>query len=421
MRDDQIIGRNNFIRWHIYSSSKPVFDGEKGQTADGEYSIHTVPTVLSAAVLYFNNQGPSPVMYDRDATNANWTLHTWQPLVLAACANRDPLSGMVHYVRDDGSKSRLPNVTDFLEHTDKFQVEGNINFAPGTTSVYRPIWIPSPEGSASVVGVFADEHKTVSGELTTGITVCTLSSFWRKSLTTMTVTDMGPMVEADLAQTREAMARDDLKPITIILEDMPTLLRAGDSLMGSGNIREVDSWGNPAILAMRFALALSALHYTSIDAQKVFGLLAANPPLDDIKQTDRSNLTFFKIDELIQGYAYGSTDTSILLSLVVVISYCAVTLVYITYLITTGHTSTAWSSATEFVMLALQSQPADDVKNVSVGIDTMNTFRRSVGIRVKEEIDEFSEQIDEKLELVFADEKDVHRRGLRKVVRNKAY
>lgn len=408
------------MRWHRYSISKSEADLQKSRTAEGQYYITTVPTVLSAALLAYNNsQVPNFQRYDLDTLNANWTLHTWQPLIVSACADPDPQTGLIYYVKDDGSRSLLPNATGLLNGTEKYWVEGNINFGAGTKFAYRPVWIPSPEGSPSVVGIFADDHVAPGGRIVTGVTVCTVSSFWWKSLTTMTVTPMGTMVEADLVQTREAMADEDLRPINFNPKDM--LSHSGDSLRGSGNIREVDTWGNPGLLGMTFALALSTLQYTVTDAPQVARIIATNPSLNNIREADRPDLTIFKIEELVQGYSYGSTDTSILLSLAVIIMYCAITLTYMFYLIATGHTSTAWSSATEFVMLALQSQPADNVKNVSVGIDTMNTFRRSVGIRVKEEIDEYSERIGEKLELVFADEKDVQRRGLRKVVRNKAY
>ena len=381
------------------SASRSLVDSDNSNRAEGEYIIATIPTAMSSAQLYYHSQGPDPYTYDLQATNANWTFHTSQPIVMGVCTKPSSMPGDIYYVKDDGSKSILPNITGLFDNLDDAKLDGD-GFTRASSG-YRPLWIPSPGDSPSLLGLFPEERVDASGQTSMGVTVCTISSFWRTSLTTLTVTGMGAMVETDFPQSRQAMASDNLRPITIIPEDMPTLHNSRVEF-------EEDIWGEPGLLALNFALAISSIH-------------AADPPSKVVEGFDRPDLSSFKIDELVEGYGYGSVDTPILLSLAVIISYCAITLLYMTYLVTTGHTSTAWSSATEFVMLALQSQPADNVKNVSVGIDTMNMFRRSVGIRVKTEINEYSERIEEKLELVFADRKDVENRGLRKVERNKAY
>jgi len=377
---------------------------------DGDYYIATIPTRLSSGELLHNKKGLDPYGADKEATY--WTLRIWQPVVLAACTGPYPMTGDIYYVKDDGLKESLSNVPRLFEKAEIIKTNQEIynDDIPG----YRPVWLPSPGDSPSVLGLFTKERKDTSDELYMGVTVCTLSSFWRKSMTTMTITSLGVVVETDLPQTRDAMAKDDLRPITIVPEGMSTLLN-------SWLDEEKVMWEDPGLLSLNFALAISKYHESAMNVFKLVSTVVSDPPLRGVDVVNETERTFFRIDEMIEGYGYGSTETFTLLSLAVIICYCAITLSYMAFLMVTGHTSTAWSSATEFVVLALQSPPADDVKNVSVGIDTMNMFRRSVGIRVRTEIDEYSERVEEKLELVFADEKDVEKRALRKIVRNKAY
>jgi hypothetical protein len=136
---------------------------------------------------------------------------------------------------------------------------------------------------------------------------------------------------------------------------------------------------------------------------------------------DSTSFTPFRIVKTITGYGYGSTDTSTLLSLAVIITYCFITVAYITYTIFTGHTSVAWNSATELILLALQSKEPDDLGHVSVGVDSTETLRRSVGIRVNTvSIPDTGERM-QKLELVFEHDVQDNKRILEKVERNQAY
>jgi hypothetical protein len=131
---------------------------------------------------------------------------------------------------------------------------------------------------------------------------------------------------------------------------------------------------------------------------------------------DISSLTAFTIDAMTSGFGFGSTDTATRLSLAVVI-----TTLYIVYINITGHTSIAWNSATELIMLALQSKKPDNIGHVSVGLDSMETVRRSVGIRVNtSNVADTGEGI-ERLELVFEHDEGMEKRDLKKVERNKAY
>jgi hypothetical protein len=112
------------------------------------------------------------------------------------------------------------------------------------------------------------------------------------------------------------------------------------------------------------------------------------------------------------SYGYGTTSTSVYLSMVVISFYCVFTILYLAYILITGSTSTAWNSAIELVALALQSQRSSHLGKISVGIDTLSAFNEGVGIRVNAE---------NELELVFANDRDTGSRDLRKIERNKEY
>ncbi|KAF7445689.1 hypothetical protein A1F99_106750 [Pyrenophora tritici-repentis] len=112
------------------------------------------------------------------------------------------------------------------------------------------------------------------------------------------------------------------------------------------------------------------------------------------------------------GYGYETSSTSTRLSLIVIMAYCIFAVGYITYMLSSGHTSTAWNSATEIIVLALQSKRSEHLRHVSAGINSIETYQEPVGIRVSDRND---------LELVFERDQSNQLRKLRRVGLNKAY
>jgi hypothetical protein len=127
---------------------------------------------------------------------------------------------------------------------------------------------------------------------------------------------------------------------------------------------------------------------------------------------DSSNSTALTYTFTRWGYGYNTWSTSIQLSFAVITAYCIITLAYIVYILSTGSTSTAWNSAIELVALALQSRKPDHLGHVGVGLDSLETFKEGVGIRVNN---------DNELELVFAHDREFVAGNLRKIERNKEY
>jgi hypothetical protein len=127
---------------------------------------------------------------------------------------------------------------------------------------------------------------------------------------------------------------------------------------------------------------------------------------------DQHNMSVFPYNTVLYGYGYGSRSISVQLAMVVMMMYSVITVAYITYIVVTGSTSTAWSSAIELVALALQSKAPDHIGHIGVGLDSIKTFKEKVGIRVNK---------NNELELVFAHDRDIGRRGLRHIERNREY
>jgi hypothetical protein len=156
-------------------------------------------------------------------------------------------------------------------------------------------------------------------------------------------------------------------------------------------------------LALSFAVAISDIPSLS-RYDSVWG--------EDTLSTGVNSMPPFHFTYTLYGFGYGNHSTSVRLSMAVLGFYCVITVIYLAYMLFTGRSSTAWNSSIELVALALQSKRPDHLGKVSVGIDNLGTFNEGVGIRAN---------ADNELELVFAHDRDVGSRGLRRVQTNKEY
>jgi hypothetical protein len=164
-------------------------------------------------------------------------------------------------------------------------------------------------------------------------------------------------------------------------------------------------------LATAFALAIARIPDVPV-VKSPYGDYIAGLEHEMPSGRDAVNITTFRYTMVDYGFGYGTRSISIYLAMAVMITYCAITISYIAYTIATGKSSTAWSLGIELVTLALQSRRPDHLGHVSVGIDSINTLAEPVGIRVNNQ---------NELELVFAHDRDVNSRDLRKIERNKEY
>ena len=115
------------------------------------------------------------------------------------------------------------------------------------------------------------------------------------------------------------------------------------------------------------------------------------------KWTDPASLTQIETQTLEHGYGYDTSTVTVRLSIVVVTAYILAIVAYLLYTLITGTTATSWDTVAELVTLALHSKRPESLRGTSVGIDTLQTFRQPLNIRVNRE---------DELEIVFSDEKE---------------
>jgi hypothetical protein len=383
--------------------------------SDGGWTTGTLPTILSAQQLWEGSLGLTGGGHSGYTTllssGMNWTLQTWQPVVMSACTPSSNRTDNISYVHLDGSTRILQNAPELYEKLSKIN----------ESREYSVSWIQMPQEPTSLLALFlenrgpandseADSSRNDS-ENEYHYTVCTVASFWWETPTFLSLTPTADLVQTDWPGGSQDLVRDRLRPIVIHPEGITTLQAV---LPGGSEL-------TPSRIVKSFAPALSWISAQDPDA--VRNLFPQEPieGKDWSSIKDPTSYTSFRIVSMINGYGYGGIDTSTQLSLAVIIAYCFITIVYVAYTIFTGHTSIAWNSATELIMLALQSKEPSDFGHISVGIDSMETLRRSVGIRVNTvNIGDTGEYM-EKLELVFEHDDGHKKRALKKVERNRAY
>jgi hypothetical protein len=220
-------------------------------------------------------------------------------------------------------------------------------------------------------------------------------------------------VQASLTWNRGLTLAIEIGPITKLqLHDMRniTLNTTGIEMVYDRDFIRGLRYKPSISLAAVFALTISSL-------PSLYTIRRTSPRQVDTSYQWGYNLTdsqeVTKVTDIqTVKYAYGYTTdpTSVRLSLAVILAYCIVNIVYLVYILVTA--STAWNSAIELVALALQSKKPDYTGRTAVGIDSLDTFNQSVSIRVNS---------DNELELVFASDRDVDTRGVRKIEKNVAY
>jgi hypothetical protein len=311
------------------------------------------------------------------------------------------------------SMARLVNGSG-LFNNDSTLADGSISRT--TYQYFDPIWLDAPESDspASIVVFFgwwtnATELKPldqliaeVNSTSKLEVTTCTISAYWSTVQASLTwnqgftlATEIGPIAKLEPR---------DVRSITLNTTDIE-MVYDRDFIRG---------------LRYKPSISLAAVFGLTISSLPSFNTIRRTSPqpidtsyqwgynLTDSKETTKVT----DIQTVKYAYGYTTYSTSVRLSLAVILAYCIVTIVYLVYILVTGSTSTAWNSAIELVALALQSKKPDYTGRTAVGIDSLDTFNQSVGIRVNS---------DNELELVFASDRDVDTRGLRKIEKNVAY
>ena len=358
------------------------------------------------------------------------------PVVVTRCTpwlKVTSLNDSISYIQEDGlTKNVLTDGRGAIRaHLDK---GATLNT---TIDSLPPIWKPSPEpNSSALIGIFLHQfaqtvtsdniidptfgpapisaillrdHQNMTLELQ--VFTCSISAFWADLETTMRyptqeaivpIAETPPIPDAGIKKVSHGY------PISMSMEGRSSLGRVEfDNLTWktvlTANPPDV---GIGPLVASAFARSLSD-YYPKRYGEDHYWREDWNPieePLKTLPCTIRGRE---------YGYGYNTSSISVRLSLAVLTTYCVVAIAYLVYLLATGHTSTAWNSAIEFFILALQSRRPDHLGYSTVGVESMETFREGVGVRVNGE---------EQLEVVFANDKMIGKgEGLRKIVPNRAY
>lgn len=379
----------------------------------------TLPTCLNSE-LFIMSGADWRRLYRGVGNRTTILLQTLHPVVSTRCTTKSMRkSDDIFYVRENRTLGVLFNTQTLVDRVSNFTGSSNATLrVPGLSLpedsekvFYPPIWMSSPESSSSsLIGVFASwEGFAQQDELPHSlpwiltqpesyrsslyVTTCTISAYWNNGESQL-IERSGEMV----VQTRESPRSEPYKarPITLDLTGIhtvqtPEFLRDMASSIGGIGY----DFGIP------FALAIAQIPIDHVDPSSEM------PP-----NFNEHNMTVFKGNTFVYGYGYGSRSTSVQLAILVMITYCVIATAYSGYILVTGSTSTAWNSTIELVALALQSKKPDYLGHISVGIDSIETMKEGVRICANQ---------DNELEMIFAHDRDIDKRDLRKIQSNKEY
>jgi hypothetical protein len=424
---NQWLTTNRKLRIRKDSSLNRMLDRSPHTVPTYTVPTYTVPATVVTENLFRVSQW--------DTDNTTYSVFAPQPVV--KCAQGDVMQGRnwtsnleIEFVRDDGTaRGVLSNMGDVVRQVRR--PSESVFRSEQAWQYFDPVWMPSPEtGSSSLVGVFFKCRWTINENISPSrgeqpllknlteilemrpeersncsATVSTITAVWN---TSEAILDAKGLRFNSLTDWWEVVLG---RPITLNVSSVEvanaTLQRTIDSLYDDYMITHED------VIGTAFALAISEIP-TGLFPNPEFPFFLDKYDIIDRNYTDEDLVDMAKFTYTLTefSYGYGTTSTSVYLSMVVISFYCVFTILYLAYILITGSTSTAWNSAIELVALALQSQRSSHLGKISVGIDTLSAFNEGVGIRVNAE---------NELELVFANDRDTGSRDLRKIERNKEY
>ena len=81
-----------------------------------------------------------------------------------------------------------------------------------------------------------------------------------------------------------------------------------------------------------------------------------------------------------QGYAYSARGSTTVLSVVILLLYCALAVAHCAYMLGSGLSSSSWDSISEITTLAMNSAPTKALVNTGAGIETAAVFQEMVRV-----------------------------------------
>jgi hypothetical protein len=103
----------------------------------------------------------------------------------------------------------------------------------------------------------------------------------------------------------------------------------------------------------------------------------------NVSVADQSRSTMLKMVATVNGYAYSSSGITQKTQMVVLALYILLALCHICYSLYTGISSSSWGSGPEVAALAMNSEPATELKNTGAGIQTVEVFKHKVKVQAR--------------------------------------
>jgi hypothetical protein len=328
---------------------------------------------------------------------------------------------VIYHVRDDGtslgSLGNLSAIVDQVHGQGSFGIQSYRNRTL-RYQYFSPVWLASPEpGSVASIGIFISwySNATTPQPLDQLLAEST-STAWPLSVITCNVLASYITAPAVVAMDKGrllATQTDTVLNLAFVPARNITLNVTGIDMLGSsaftasGELKKTPLSPDPYAVELAAALTLGI---SNIPARGNYTMEYGGNETNSLSLTADKHV--FERRSTLYAYGYTTNSTSVRLALAVILAYCIVTIAFLIYILVTGYTSTAWNSAIELVALALQSRNPEYPGHTAVGIDSLHTLNQGVGIRVNK---------DDELELVFASDRDLDSRGLRKIERNVVY
>ncbi|KAF2203112.1 hypothetical protein GQ43DRAFT_479331 [Delitschia confertaspora ATCC 74209] len=393
----------SFVSEGACSEPRVIVASNRNHTGVAMVPYLFVTKLLSEAVGNATG-GLDAVSFDRTTF---MTARAPQPVAVCRCADQSvPFNSLF---RDQDTFLKMPNSDGSgLQQYIQLKELAKIMPTPNSPNFTWSIWKEPPSGSVhSSIGVYASRY----GGNDMRINVCTLDAFWTPSTYKRSFIAGAAAVQANLLSAIPLDRRISLDTYGPAIESISFHPDWFDTEFHSA-LRPIYALelGIATVVAQRLSFygpAVANFTSTLSTLSRTF-----TPGPLRLSGHPCANCTNMITTIYEAGYGYGALDTSLLMSLVVLIAYCCLALGYMIFDLIRGVSSTVWESPTELVTLALQAAKPDNLGYTGVGVHTMETFRKPVAIRVNEV---------QEVELVFVHDKAAQLRNMTKIVPNKAY
>lgn len=268
-------------------------------------------------------------------------------------------------------------------------------------------WYKSPDTNHSVLFALAGNNPETYEVLTIG---CTIDAYWIRSTANSSKFSTSPgAVNADVLKlharpvTKEAIVLTPawVRRVSLLsfdyVSDLGSLLLSYPALiaLALSNLPSEYSLSRSEIVSLNATdvpldpqTNLTEQQYASLQRYVQKNKLEGKPHIkiniNDTNWTQPDELAQFEYEVRVSGYGYNTGPVTVPLSLIVLLIYICGALTYLVWILVSGNTATSWDSVGDLVALALNSERPKDMQNTSIGIETLETFRRPVNIRINE-------------------------------------